>query len=97
MAEVRITCINKDNGDHYDPHEAITHLGWTNESNGKTGKTDKAGMIKYLEDGHNAYVKDMYNRKAYLVNRISRYNNKYLKTVADGRETNNLLELRECV
>ena len=46
MAEVRITCINKDNGDHYDPHEAITHLGWTNESNGKTGKTDKAGMIK---------------------------------------------------
>lgn len=29
---IRITCINKDNGDHENPNLAITHLGWINEA-----------------------------------------------------------------
>ena len=93
---VRIICINKDNGDHYDPHEAIIHLGWINESTGSKGKSTLAEMVKFLEDGNKAYVKDDYGNIAYLVVRVSRHGNKYVKTVADGRETNNLLELPEC-
>jgi hypothetical protein len=93
---VRITCINKDNGDHYDPHEAITHLGWVEESTGKSDKCTRADMVDFLEKGNSAYVKDAWGNIASLVVRISRFGNKFVKTVADGRETNNLLVLLEC-
>lgn len=93
---VKITCINKDNGDHYDPHEAITHLGWINENTSKSGKCSRDDMIRFLEKGYRAYVKDAWGNIAYLVVRISRFGNKFVKTIADGRESNNLLELLEC-
>lgn len=93
---VRITCINKDNGDHYDRHEAITHLGWINESNGEKGKSTRADMVKFLEDGNKAYTKDSAGNVAYLVVRVSQSGNKYVKTIADGKETDNLLYLVEC-
>ncbi|NQV00001.1 MAG: DUF3892 domain-containing protein [Parcubacteria group bacterium] len=94
---VRITCINKDNGDHYDPHEAITHLGWLDESSKKNDKCTRLEMVKFIEDGNQAYVKDGLGIKAFLVVRTSRYGNKYVQTEADGRPTNNLLALSECV
>ncbi|MDD2208756.1 MAG: DUF3892 domain-containing protein [Bacilli bacterium] len=95
---IKITCINKDNGDHYDPHLAITHLGWVNEENGKTGRSTSAEVIKFIEvNSGTAYTKDVYGKMAYLVVRESRHGNKYLKTVADGRDSNNLLELPECL
>jgi hypothetical protein len=94
---VRITCINKDNGHHYDPHEAITHLGWVNESTQKRGKSTRAEIVKFLEDNNSAYTKDGFGKIAYLVVRISQAGNKYVKTIADGRETDNLLYLMECV
>lgn len=92
---VKITCINKDNGHHYDAHEAITHLGWINESDGKTGKSTRADMVKFLEDGNKAYTKDSAGNVAYL-KVFSRSGIKYVKTVADGKETDNLLYLVEC-
>lgn len=93
---VRITCINKDGGNHYDPHEAISHLGWIDEITKKAGKATRMQMVDFLEKGGSAYVKDFWGNLTYLVIRISRFGNKYVKTVADGRETNNLLELVEC-
>lgn len=93
---VKITCINKDNGDHYDPHEAITHLGWIVESTNETGKNTRAEMVKFVEGGGKAYTKDYLGNVAYLVVRTSRSGNKYVKTVADGKETDNLLYLVEC-
>jgi hypothetical protein len=93
---IRITCINKDNGHHQDPHEAITHLGWVNEVSGKTGKNTRLEIVDFLEKDNEAYVKNVFGKKAYLVV-INRNNNKYVKTVADGIETNNLLNLVECV
>ncbi|MCX6785139.1 MAG: DUF3892 domain-containing protein [Candidatus Komeilibacteria bacterium] len=92
---VRITCINKDNGDHYDPHLGITHLGWKDESTGQTGKATRSGMIEFLESNGDAYVKDYLGGIAWLVVRV-RNGIKYVKTVADGKETNNLLALYEC-
>jgi len=93
---VKITCVNKDSGDHYDPYLAITNLGWVNEQSGEKGKSTLSGMVKWIEGGGVAYTKDAYNKVAYLVVRTSRYGNKYVRTVADGRDTNNLLELSEC-
>lgn len=93
---VKITCINKDNGDHYDPHMGITHLGWINESSSEHGKSTRAQMIVFLESGGAAYTRDVFNNIAWLVVRI-RNGVKYVKTEADGRETNNLLALKECV
>lgn len=92
---VKITCINKDNGDHYDPNEGITDLGWIDESSGKTGESSRADMVKFLKNGGKAYVKDSATI-AYLVVRTSQAGNEYVKTIADGRETNNLLSLIEC-
>lgn len=93
---IKITCINKDNGNHHDPHEAITYLGWINESNNKSGKSTRLKIVEFIEKGNNAYTKDSYGNIAYLIVRISQNGNKYVKTVADGKETNNLLELPEC-
>jgi len=92
---IRITCINKDNGDHYDPHEAITDLGWLNESTNEVGKSTRLQIVKFIEDGNQAYVKD-YGGKVYLVVRISRNGNKFVQTMADGKLSNNLLALTEC-
>lgn len=94
---VKITCINKDQGDHYDPHLAISHLSWINEKTYQTGKNTRIEMVDFIEKGGVAYVKDIYGRIAYLVVRASRFGNKYVKTVSDGRETNNLLFLKECL
>ena len=93
---VRITCINKDNGDHYDPHEAIAYLGWINESTSNTGKSTRLEMVDFIEKGNQAYVKDAHEHKVFVVVRTSRAGNKYVQTEADGRLTNNLLELSEC-
>ena len=94
---VRITCINKEEGDHYDPHEGITRFGWVNEDTHATGNNSREEMIAFLErDRGQAFVRDALGRIAWLVVRVSRYGNKYLKTLADGRDTDNLLFLSEC-
>ena len=90
-----ITCINKDNGDHYDPHEAIESLGWSNTLTGKVGISERSDIIAFIKQGGKAFVRDRYGNLALLVVRI-RSGQEYVKTVADGRETNNLLALNEC-
>ncbi len=93
---LEIKCINKDAGDHHDPHEGITDLGWLDENTGETGKHDRAQMVEFLKAGNKAYVDSLDGRRAYLVVRVSRWGNEYVKTIADDEETNNLLELPEC-
>jgi hypothetical protein len=93
---VRIIYINKDNGNHYNPHEAIVYLGWMNESTGQKGKSSRLEMVKFIQDGNIAYVMDGYGNKAYLYVRTSVLGNKYVQTYADGKPTDNLLELPEC-
>ena len=95
---VRIVCINKDNGDHDDPHESISHYGWQNENDGSRGKSTRSEMVKFIEtDKGQAYVKDSTGNVAYCVVRTNpRTGNKFLQTIADSRFTNNLLSLMEC-
>lgn len=93
---VRVTCINKDGGNHDNPHVAIAFLGWTNPSDGKSGKSSRIEMHKWVKEGGQAYVQDAYGNKAYLVAKVSTNGNPYVQTVADGTPTDNLLRLPEC-
>jgi hypothetical protein len=93
---VKITCINKDNGHHEDPHLAIAYFGWLNEVSGEVGRCSLIKMVEFIEKGGAAYVKDLFGNVAYLVVRRSIHGNKFVKTETDGKETNNLLSLLEC-
>jgi hypothetical protein len=94
---VRITCINKDGGNHYNPHVGVTHYGWVNESTGASDRSTRQQMIKFLEeDKGTAYVKDGQGNTAHIGVWPSAAGNKYLRTYADGKWTDNLLALPEC-
>ena len=94
---VRITYITKDHGNHENPYVAIENLGWINEATSKTGNSTRLQMYDWLvnENGQ-AYVKDAQGNVAYLIGAISPRGNKYVKTVADETESDNLLKLNEC-
>jgi|SRR5215208_8105071 len=94
---IKITCINKQQGYHEDPHHAISQLGWLEDGTGKSGKSSRLEIYDWIKDQNGvAYVTDGYGNKAYLITKVSRSGTKFVQTVADGRETNNLLNLPEC-
>lgn len=94
---VKVTCINKDNGNHENPYTAITHLGWVNEATGEGGKCTRLQMYEFVEKNGDAYVVDPYDRsKAHLVTRISPAGTKYVRTVSNDTGRDNLLALPEC-
>jgi hypothetical protein len=92
---IRVTCINKDSGHHEDPHMGITNFGWIEDLSSNSGNYTRLQMIKFLEARGSAYVKDSLGNKADLIV-VSRNGSKYVKTVADGKYTDNLLKLKEC-
>lgn len=94
---VRITCINKDNGNHMNPYEGITHFGWVNEQTRATGRSTRAEMVDFLNrQGGVAYVKDERGNTAFVGVWTSAHGIPYLRTYADGKWTDNLLSLEEC-
>ena len=94
---VRITCIKKSGGYHENPYTAIESLGWIDESDNKTGHSDRLTIYNWIKDkGGVAYVKDYLGNKANLITAISASSTKYVKTVADETRTDNLLQLPEC-
>jgi hypothetical protein len=96
MTEVRIRCIKKDGGNHNNPHEGITHYGWINPISNNSDLANRITMVSWLEkNGNYAYVKDQFGNKAYC-KIVPGKNGKFLQTIADGRVTDNLLNLPEC-
>ena len=94
---VRITCINKDNGNHENPYVSITNLGWLEESTGKRGRSTRLEMYNFIKDGNYAYVVDPKDSsKAYLETRVSAAGTKYVRTKPDDTRRDNLLSLPEC-
>jgi len=94
---IRITCINKDHGNHYNPHEAITDLGWTNEQSNETGRSTRLQMYDWIKDqGGQAFVRDGRGNSAQVGTVVSPNGTKYVRTYADGKWTDNLLALPEC-
>lgn len=92
---IRIVCINKDHGNHDNPHKAVEAYGWIEESTGKTDKSSRVVLARWVRDGGIAYVKDNFGNKVYCEYRNIQ-GTEFLQTVADGVYTNNLLELMEC-
>jgi len=94
---VRVICISKDNGNHDNPHEAISHYGWVNERTDKRGRNDRTSMVDWIKNKKGiAYVKDSLGNVAYCEVRKNSRGTEFLQTVSDGKYTNNLLELPEC-
>ena len=92
---VRVTGIRKAGGDHYDPHEAISHYRWLNESTGETKISNRPTMVVWVEGGGRAYVSSQEGTVDCFVN-TSAAGTKFLQTNADSRSSNNLLNLPEC-
>jgi hypothetical protein len=90
----RIRCINKTH--RSDPHERISHIGGVNDDNTRW-KLGLAEAIRGVESGKwSFYVEQPQGDRVNVVVAVSAYGNKYLKTVADGDQPNNLLALPEC-
>lgn len=94
---IKITCINKDNGDHENPNVAITHLGWINEQTREKGKNTRLEIYDWIKNKNGyAYVTDGQGREVRVITAETGNGTKYVKTVADSTTRNNLLSLPEC-
>jgi len=94
---VRIKCISKDQGNHANPHEAITALGWVNEQTGQTGISSRLEMYDWIKTkGGEAYVHDRYGNTVKVGTAETSFGTKYVRTYADRTWTDNLLSLPEC-
>lgn len=87
MADVRVTCINKQ--PRNDPHEGITHLG------GATWHWTRQDVINSIEAKTNTFFTLVGGNRA-EVGVVNGANGKYLRTYADGKWNDNLLALPEC-
>lgn len=94
---IRITCINKDNGRHYNPHEAVIFYGWVEDGTNKSAKTDRQTVVGWVKNGVEAYVLDTFGNKAFCKPMISSNGTEFLQTYADKILTDNLLRLPECL
>jgi hypothetical protein len=92
-ASHRIQCINKT--DRYDPHDRIKNIGGIN-SDATRWKISQPEAIAGIEQGKWAFYVLVAGHPANVIVATSRYGNKYLKTVSDGEQPNNLLSLPEC-
>jgi len=95
---VRITCINKDGGNHENPHVAITDLGWIEDGTNDEGKSSRLAMYDWIKNkGGKAYVRDAYGNTAWVGTAETVTGTKYVRTYRDSTWTDNLLALMECV
>ena len=89
-----IKCVNK--SDRYNPHERVTAVGGVNPD-GSNWKLSQQEAVRDIEAGKYQFFVKAGSRIVDVIVVVSRYGNKYLKTVSDGDHPNNLLSLYECV
>lgn len=90
MARCQVTCITK-RGDHYNPHERISHVG----NQGGNWRLTETSAIQRIETGQDSFYTLVNGRETEVIV-ASHTGRKYLKTSADGYAPNNLLALPEC-
>jgi hypothetical protein len=88
MADARVQCISKQPRENR--HEGITHLG------GNGWKWTRTQVIQSIETKANTFH-TLVNGNRSEVGVVNGPNGKYLRTYADGKWTDNLLALPECV
>lgn len=100
MAEIKITGIRKDNGNHENPYEAVEAYRWVQPGTEKGGITARAIVVGWLDNGVDgvkvkAYVHRV-DPKVYCFVNESEYGTRFLQTHSDATEQNNLLKLPPC-
>lgn len=94
---IRITCINKDGGNHNNPHAAISHLGWTRDESGESGKSTRLQIYDWIKNQKGkAYVRDANGNTSWVGTAETENGTKYVRTYSDNTWTDNLLALPEC-
>ena len=88
MSRRIVNCINKT--DRQDPWERIRRIG------GDWGRREQQDAVRDIKTGLHTYYVVRGGREVAIVVAKSRFGNEYLKTEADGENSNNLLELPEC-
>ncbi len=89
----QIDCIVK--ADRYNPFEAIQTVGGPNPG-GRRWQLSQQEVIHWIDDlGKSFHVESRHGRVR-VVTATSPHGNRYIKTEADGKEPNNLLELTSC-
>lgn len=89
-----VKCVSK--SDRNNPHERIKAIGGVNPS-GTNWKLSQEAAITAIEAGRYQFFVRAGGHVVDVIVAVSRFGNKYLKTVADGDQPNNLLSLYECV
>ena len=89
-----IKCINKT--DRYNAHERIRAIGGQN-ADGSRWKLSQEDAIVGVEAEKWQFFVRTGGQAVDVTVAVSQFGNKYLKTVADGEQPNNLLSLYECV
>lgn len=87
MADVRVTCINKQ--PRMNIHESITHLG------GAEWRWTLQQVIDSIKGGANNFFTLIDGKRVYIAV-VKGPNGEYLRTHADGKWNDNLLTLPEC-
>ncbi len=88
---IRFTAIRLSGGT---TNQHITHLWWVNPSTGKTGDNTRAQLVHWIENENGkAYVEDGAGNRADVGVVTPAQGDKYLRTYADGKWTDNLLAL----
>jgi hypothetical protein len=104
MAEIEITGIRKDNGNHENPYEAVEFYRWVQHGTDNSGITRRETVVGWLDRGVSsggqmikvdAYVHRV-NPKVYCFVNESKNGTRFLQTHPDATEENNLLRLPEC-
>lgn len=89
MTRHEISCVTKVDRDS--PWECITHVGGP-----PRWKLPQERVIRSIESGNRAFFVRVGGREVDVVVAVSRYGNKYIRSVSDGEQPNNLLSLPEC-
>lgn len=92
----RIICINKDNGNHFNQHEAVLYYGWIEDGTSEAYRTDRQTMVNWVKKGNIAYVAVNDYRVNCFVNKNPHSGLEFLQTYSDKIPNDNLLHLDEC-